>query len=71
MKSKIINLIVLSIVLCLFEIKVNAQNNVFTIDGNQRFKNMDYTVEGDCSNAAFLEAFNYLGGNVGVKGLKF
>lgn len=54
-----------------FGIKVNAQNNVFTIDGNQRFKNMDYTVEGDCSNAAFLEAFNYLGGNVGVKGLKF
>ena len=29
----------------------------------------DVTVEGDCSNAAFLEAFNFVGGSVKVNGL--
>ena len=52
-----------------FGIKTNRNGNVFEMDGNQKPANTVYTVEGDCSNAAFLEAFNYLGGNVIVKGL--
>ncbi len=39
------------------------------IKGNQRCKNRSVTVEGDYSNAAFLDAFNLLGGNVAVTGL--
>lgn len=41
-----------------------------TIRGNQKFKSGNKTVEGDYSNAAFLEAFNLFGGKVEVKGLK-
>ena len=52
-----------------YGIIINRNGNVFEIKGNQKPKNSDLTVEGDCSNAAFLEAFNYLGGNVAVKGL--
>lgn len=40
------------------------------IKGGQSYKASDLTVEGDCSNAAFLDAFNCLGGNVTVNGLK-
>ncbi|MBE6750486.1 MAG: 3-phosphoshikimate 1-carboxyvinyltransferase [Ruminococcaceae bacterium] len=40
------------------------------IKGGIAYKNREISVEGDYSNAAFLEAFNYLGGNVVVKGLK-
>ncbi len=39
------------------------------IKGNQKCKNRTLTVEGDYSNAAFLDAFNLLGGNVAVRGL--
>ena len=52
-----------------FGIKITKKDNVFEICGNQRLKNTNYLVEGDCSNAAFLEAFNYIGGNVSVLGL--
>lgn len=52
-----------------YGIKINRNGNVFGIKGNQKPKNSELTVEGDCSNAAFLEAFNYFGGNVTVKGL--
>ena len=41
-----------------------------TIPGNQKFKSGNKTVEGDYSNAAFLEAFNLFGGKVEVKVLK-
>lgn len=40
------------------------------IKGNQSYKPQCLTVEGDCSNAAFLDAFNYLGGDVTVTGLR-
>ena len=53
-----------------FDIKIKRDGNVFYIKGNQSYKSHNYTVEGDCSNAAFLEAFNYLGGEVEVGGLK-
>ncbi len=42
----------------------------FYIKGNQSFKNRKLSVEGDYSNAAFFEAFNIIGGNVAISGLK-
>ena len=39
------------------------------IKGNQSYKPRELFVEGDYSNAAFLDFFNYFGGNVMVKGL--
>lgn len=50
----------------------NVQNEGIniTIQGNQKFKSGNKTVEGDYSNAAFLSAFNLFGGKVEVKGLK-
>ncbi len=52
-----------------FGIKIVKNENVFYIKGNQKYKNTEITVEGDCSNAAFLEAFNLLGGEVEVLGI--
>ncbi len=52
-----------------FGIQIAGENNVFYIKGNQKYQNTDYTIEGDYSNAAFLEGFNLLGGNVSVEGL--
>ena len=42
----------------------------FRIKGNQQFKPTKLYCEGDWSNAAFLDAFNLIGGNVVLKGLK-
>ena len=52
-----------------FGIDVPREENRFTIYGGQRYDVSDYVVEGDCSNAAFLDAFNLLGGDVKVFGL--
>lgn len=41
----------------------------FYIKGNQTYKSRKLKVEGDYSNAAFLEAFNLIGGNVAVSNL--
>ena len=40
------------------------------IKGNQTYKPRTLRVEGDYSNATFFEAFNSVGGNVAVAGLK-
>lgn len=40
------------------------------IAGGQKYAPRDVRVEGDYSNAAFLEAFNLFGGDVRVKGLR-
>lgn len=40
------------------------------VEGNQVYKAHECTVEGDYSNAAFLDGFNLLGGDVTVTGLK-
>ena len=45
------------------------EHTVF-IKGSQTYKPRTLRVEGDYSNAAFLEAFNSVGGNVAVAGLK-
>lgn len=50
-------------------IEVNRVNNNFNIRGNQEFETRNYIVEGDYSNAAFLDVYNYLGGNVLINGL--
>ncbi len=39
------------------------------IDGGQTYRAHDTLVEGDYSNAAFLDAFNFVGGSVTVTGL--
>ncbi len=53
-----------------FGVNINRKDNVFYIKGNQKYQNKTVCVEGDYSNAAFLDAFNLLGGNVSVCGLK-
>lgn len=52
-----------------FGIEIKRQKNTFYITGNQRYQSCDYKVEGDFSNAAFLDGFNLLGGSVSVEGL--
>ncbi len=42
----------------------------FKISGGQSYKARDMAVEGDYSNAAFFEAFNLIGGNVKLSGLR-
>lgn len=43
--------------------------NKLKVEANQTYSSKDIEVEGDYSNAAFLDAFNYIGGDVKVEGL--
>ena len=43
--------------------------NGYEIKGNQIYKPLNMSVEGDHSNAAFLDAFNYIGGKLELSGL--
>ncbi|MBQ8684349.1 MAG: 3-phosphoshikimate 1-carboxyvinyltransferase [Clostridia bacterium] len=52
-----------------FGISITREADVFFIPGNQTYGDFDYTVEGDYSNAAFLDGFNLLNGDVKVFGL--
>lgn len=54
------------------EFGINAvfKGNTIQIEGSQRYTSRDYTVEGDCSNAAFLDALGFVGGDVTVTGIK-
>lgn len=52
-----------------FGIVIIRKENTFYIPGRQNYHAKDVEVEGDYSNAAFLESFNLLGGNVKVEGL--
>lgn len=52
-----------------FGIDIKVSGNSFYIKGSQSFKTDDYFIEGDCSNAAFLDSFNLLGGEVLVEGI--
>ncbi len=52
-----------------FGIEIHQEENTYFIKGNQSYQAKDVTVEGDYSNAAFLDAFNLIGGNVNVSGL--
>lgn len=57
-------------VLRMCQIQVIQEGNRFKIPGNQTYQPILGNVEGDYSNAAFLEAWNLLGGDVKVEGLK-
>lgn len=48
---------------------VSVGDGKFHIPGNQKYRPHRTKVEGDWSNAAFLEALNLIGGKVEVKGL--
>lgn len=48
---------------------IEKSGTEYLIPGGQQYKPVDITVEGDYSNAAFLDAFNYIGGDVKVDGL--
>lgn len=56
-------------VLSQYGIKIQVDNSTFYIKGNQKYMAKNMLVEGDYSNAAFLESFNLFGGDVQVKGL--
>ncbi len=54
----------------LFGVDIQWKNeSTLYIRGNQQYKSCNLTVEGDYSNAAFSDAFNYIGGDVTVSGL--
>lgn len=50
-------------------IEVIREENGYIIKGNQSYCVDELTVEADYSNAAFLDAFNYLGSKLDIKGL--
>ena len=52
-----------------FGIEIKRENNSFYIRGGQKYQARRVSVEGDFSNAAFLDGFNLLGGDVSVLGL--
>lgn len=52
-----------------FGVSVEKKENGFYIKGNQQYSSQSLSVEGDWSNAAFLEAFNLIGGNVVLDGM--
>lgn len=52
-----------------FGVLVTCEKNVIYIKGNQKYLPQIISVEGDASNSAFLDVFNFLGGDVSVLGL--
>ncbi len=52
-----------------FGVVIEKQDRIYKIKGNQKYITKNTIVEGDYSNAAFLDGFNLLGGNVTVTGL--
>ena len=53
-----------------FGIVIENDDLRYRVKGGQRYKAADVVVEGDHSNAAFLDALNIAGGNVAVEGLR-
>ncbi len=56
--------------LAFYGIKIRREDNRYYIAGNQGYVARDGFVEGDYSNAAFLDAMNLIGGDVIVQGLR-
>ena len=56
-----------------FNVDVSLNDNIVSIMGHQKYARVNSQVEGDFSNAAFLEALNYVdrNNNVNVKGLNY
>ncbi|MCI5744953.1 MAG: hypothetical protein MR270_01565 [Erysipelotrichaceae bacterium] len=57
-------------VLSQFNIFFSRNENTFSLNDNSFYLSKNYFVEGDYSNAAFLDAFNYLNCNVKILNLK-
>ena len=55
--------------LCDFGVKIEKDKRTYKIKGGQEYLSTDVIVEGDYSNAAFLDGLNLLGGDVAVAGL--
>ncbi len=53
-----------------FGIKVTRKGSTFVVPGNQSYRGVSASVEGDFSNSSFLEALGFLGGEVQVNGLR-
>lgn len=53
-----------------YGIEIRQERNIFYIKGDQTYRAKDVTVEGDYSNAAFLDALTFVGGQVVVEGLR-
>lgn len=49
-----------------FGVKTDFSGNIITVFGRKSIENIEYTVEGDASNSAYLEAFGLLGGDVKI-----
>ena len=49
-------------------IEVKNEKHYYIV-GNQEYQALNLSVEGDYSNAAFIDSFNYLNGNVTIEGL--
>ncbi len=56
-------------VLSKFGVEIEKTEAGFYIKGSQQYLPQNLSVEGDWSNAAFLEAFNLIGGNVILQGM--
>ncbi len=56
-------------VLTSYGIDIAETEKGYYIKGNQQYKTLDFTVEGDWSQAAFFLAAGAIGGNVAVRGL--
>ncbi len=54
----------------MFGVSASWRDDSLYIRGGQSYKCTELNVEGDYSNAAFFEAFNLVGGDVTVKGLR-
>lgn len=52
-----------------YGISLEINNLSIKVKGNQKYSACNYVIEGDYSNAAFLDAFNYIEGNVMLEGL--
>ena len=52
--------------------KINDNPNpIFKIRGNQKYMAKDFSIEGDFSNIAFIDAFNYFGNSIRISGLNY
>lgn len=52
-----------------FGVETSLEKAKVTVNAKQTYRSHEYTVEGDWSNASFLDAFNLLNGDVKVMGL--
>ena len=52
-----------------YMISYEINENIIKIPGNQKYVARDYEVEGDYSNSAFIDAFNYFGSDIQINRL--